>query len=858
MLCTFLALGNVGAQTTVNFAAGTKNVSIPDGIYNGTLASMGTSTFTVAGVPTSNVMINSVSVTTNINHTWVGDVVIKLQAPNGTTLGLMSCPGLAEPVDDGNYCCGSSSDLISTNPIRFIDGAALSAESLGAAGSPIAATDAAPAPGSIAVPPANLAALTAALSNNVNGAWKIYVGDAVFGDAGTLVDATLNITYTAVDPCVLTCPANMTVNLDPGACDQTINYETKSSGNCLTLVQAPATITQNLNTTIIQDALDCGAIPTSQWRNYPALPGAFNITSIRMAAFFGGAVKAYVYRYTGPLNGATLDLAQMTLLGESANVNVTGQQFTNIPISVTVPANTNYVVRLQKVAGGPFAVAANYGGQTAPSYITCETVGIATPTNYANFGFGFIHVIQILNGTTAQLKPPVLVQTLGIASGGSFPRGVTKNCFELRNPDTQAKLAECCFDITVKEYPNPIKTLVCNDLVNFSVDANCTGTVTADQVLEGGPYGCYDDYIVELDKTAPFGNGPWVPAVVGPGDIGKTYQVRILDPENLNNKCWGNIKIEDKLPPVLTCPTYTVACNDQYTNPYIPSTIIITPQTTYSQLTKVNIVDNQTVTSTLNVPASGSILDVNLKIDIDHTWVGDLDVTLESPSGTQMKVWDNLCNLNDNLKATFDDEATLCSNLCADYNSNKTVKTINCLGLAPTNLSAFDGQNLNGNWKLIVNDNATGDQGVINEFSLIITYKSFFSGTTAATATDACSAVTLSFADTEKAGTCANGFIKTITRKWTATDASGNSTTCAQIINVARGTAADLVYPPDYDDIDAPAFACAGAYPTPEWIASQGKQGGISLYGDQFDGCSLNWSYVDTRINVCDGTYKIR
>ncbi|MBK7936593.1 MAG: hypothetical protein IPJ82_05675 [Lewinellaceae bacterium] len=61
------------------------------------------------------------------------------------------------------------------------------------------------------------------------------------------------------------------------------------------------------------------------------------------------------------------------------------------------------------------------------------------------------------------------------------------------------------------------------------MDADCTEALGADQILEGGPYGCYDDYIVQLDKTPPYGNGPWVPAILGPGDIGKTYAVQVTD-----------------------------------------------------------------------------------------------------------------------------------------------------------------------------------------------------------------------------------------------------------------------------------------------------------------------------------------
>ncbi len=98
-------------------------------------------------------------------------------------------------------------------------------------------------------------------------------------------------------------------------------------------------------------------------------------------------------------------------------------------------------------------------------------------------------------------------------------------------------------------------TLICNDLVFISLDEDCNVTVKSQMVLEG-TYCCHDTYIVEIDKVAPFGNGPWVPAILTNADIGKTYQVRVTDPVP-NNKCWGNIKVEDKNPPDLNCTNAT-------------------------------------------------------------------------------------------------------------------------------------------------------------------------------------------------------------------------------------------------------------------------------------------------------------
>jgi hypothetical protein len=117
-------------------------------------------------------------------------------------------------------------------------------------------------------------------------------------------------------------------------------------------------------------------------------------------------------------------------------------------------------------------------------------------------------------------------------------------------------------------------TLTCNDLVYISLDVDCVTEILPDQILEG-TYGCDDDYLVELDKTAPYGNGPWVPGIVGVADLGQTYQVRITHLVS-GNKCWGNVKIEDKLAPVLTCTDINLSCPiTTYDPAYLSNTLHI-------------------------------------------------------------------------------------------------------------------------------------------------------------------------------------------------------------------------------------------------------------------------------------------
>jgi hypothetical protein len=52
----------------------------------------------------------------------------------------------------------------------------------------------------------------------------------------------------------------------------------------------------------------------------------------------------------------------------------------------------------------------------------------------------------------------------------------------------------CTGTFTLNSISNVTNNLVCNDEVNISVDENCRVTLNPDMFLEGGPYGCFDDY----------------------------------------------------------------------------------------------------------------------------------------------------------------------------------------------------------------------------------------------------------------------------------------------------------------------------------------------------------------------------
>ncbi|MFT4536043.1 MAG: hypothetical protein ACI9P5_003417, partial [Saprospiraceae bacterium] len=125
----------------------------------------------------------------------------------------------------------------------------------------------------------------------------------------------------------------------------------------------------------------------------------------------------------------------------------------------------------------------------------------------------------------------------------------------------------------------------------------------------------------------------------------------------------------------------------------------------------------------------------------------------------------------------------------------------------------------------------------------------------AITATDACGPVTdIDFFDIEETNACADDFVKTVTRTWTATDKQGNVATCTQMIQVQKATVADVVFPPNYDNIELPAFSCAIALetlpngaPTPE----------VTGYPVGASCPNIQVYYTDVVFDICGASIKV-
>ncbi|WP_281298884.1 gliding motility-associated C-terminal domain-containing protein [Flavobacterium limnophilum] len=108
-----------------------------------------------------------------------------------------------------------------------------------------------------------------------------------------------------------------------------------------------------------------------------------------------------------------------------------------------------------------------------------------------------------------------------------------------------------------------------------------------------------------------------------------------------------------------------------------------------------------------------------------------------------------------------------------------------------------------------------------------------------AVASDSCSSVTLTFVDATTNGNCAGSY--SVTRTWTAKDASGNTSTASQTINVT--------------DTVAPIIA---ALPAPSTISCSNTP--VFAVATATDGCGSDFTLTSTDVTtngVCAGSYSI-
>ncbi len=107
------------------------------------------------------------------------------------------------------------------------------------------------------------------------------------------------------------------------------------------------------------------------------------------------------------------------------------------------------------------------------------------------------------------------------------------------------------------------------------------------------------------------------------------------------------------------------------------------------------------ITNVLVVNSSIIVTDLNVSLSISHTYREDLTVDLVSPQGTTVRLHNRSGGDADNVYRTYDDQMGVPPD-------------------GPGTLADFNGQSVQGTWKLIVRDEAPQDVGTLNAWSLIV------------------------------------------------------------------------------------------------------------------------------------------
>ncbi|HCA38932.1 MAG TPA: hypothetical protein DEO92_04550 [Phycisphaerales bacterium] len=115
----------------------------------------------------------------------------------------------------------------------------------------------------------------------------------------------------------------------------------------------------------------------------------------------------------------------------------------------------------------------------------------------------------------------------------------------------------------------------------------------------------------------------------------------------------------------------------------------------------IPITDNTEITSHIEVNDAYCIGDIDIELDVTHTFIGDLIIDLEAPSGVVVRLHDRSGGSEDDIHVTYDDDG-------------------GTLPDGPGELGDFVGEIVTGTWTLRLSDNAGADQGSLDAWTLKI------------------------------------------------------------------------------------------------------------------------------------------
>lgn len=698
----------------------------------------------------------------NAQHTFAADLDLRLIAPDGTVLTFNLDNGGSTGLDVASDMCY---DITSTDCADTWTSSTSASQPENCLLFETVENTCGPLEATFAFVCGNNAGIFDGIA--VDGEWTLEVTDDAGGDTGSFdsfsitfgpltppdtdpMGTPIDLLSCCVDICELTGPTEFNFPLEAGECEEAIFYQAPGIAGgpsckfCPELPEATYTIVGNVDETLGPNGLPTMAVVNETGTN------SYTITAVTSATLF------FDYNFVGSTfwDPWTIDGPA----GQIAGGTVGGG-------SVAQPLNPGESV---------VATIASLDGVTDGSSLTLSNIGFFNPADYPCYQLELISGPEVGSFQPVGCQEANYVATPFVIIGGA-PQG---------DPSAALNYTQ---QICVLPYTGPITTaLACNDHVNISVDETCSITLGADLFLEGGPYGCYDDYEINIwiygNEANQTGNVSG--ATIDFGNLLGTHTYEITDP-NTGNSCWGTFTAEDKLAPTLTCNDYTINCTEGTVN----SPVVEDVSTVDAIIDGVNTGTNS---YSFTVPFNVAITDVNVIVDVvttagDFTW----GINVTSAGGSTATIWPNGIGGCGPAWSFIADEQAMGGVTCVQFTTGIPTSTVDAFGIIPspyTPLSVFNGENSGGNWTIDLVGGLT-----VNQISLVFNNGACLLEPGVVDA-DACGNTSYTYSDSEADNGCDGS---TITRTWFATDASGNTSDgCVQTITVTNIGIGDLLLPP--------------------------------------------------------------
>jgi len=503
-----------------------------------------------------------------------------------------------------------------------------------------------------------------------DGVWDLTVTDNLCCDGGTWNEWCITLTQNPVSPIIM-CPSDIMANNTVGQCDAVVNF---TDAVAIDPDGGPVTVMQTM-----------------------------------------GPISGSVF----PLGDTIIEFTATDQDGDTSSCQFTITVIDNeAPSSFTCPAdqtvdNDPGICGALVTYDNPVVVDNCFtnGGGGGGTYDI--TINIAEPALMGTNTFSFTGA---MSGATTDAT--LTVMTFGDIDG----TGGNEEAWTIFDEDAATTgmigatgdFADQCVTTLTETFTIPmamINTWAADGMIDFE------GTDVAGNVNISGL--CTPESFLQLQLTYDFGAGPGpIPYTVIAGQasgtvfpVGTTTNtLEYTDAGGNTIQCSFDVTVNDVEAPVIICEGEPAP---------------VTGSASASPALAIPDNDPAGISTILTVTDDFAIADLNVDLDIAHTWVGDLIVTLESPAGTSVTVIDQPgvpasgfgCGGNDILASMDDEAATPVEDEC-----DAGVPTINGSFIPNNALDAFDGEMTAGDWILTVSDNAGGDTGTINTFGITYDY----------------------------------------------------------------------------------------------------------------------------------------